>query len=387
MEFRRILANGIKTIFSKAERLEVAGVAARESGRTHEVALFTAARRNLLDQHAAYVKILAELNAGGLSVSEARRRIAREAASIHAGNDVFRTSLVLRALMQAKPAAGQADYAAAIKRLRANAVFKPLLARERAQLQAAWPEVAKLVRAAGPDLAAKRHDAPAVQKAIAELNRVYGAVYQRVEGRVDVQSEEILRQRTYGGGFFGPQDNPPELLAQAQEIIDALARGRRRPELQYHPAVITDATDPVGFTVGGSAVLLHGGLFKVPEAERAGVIAHELEHLEARHLRQVRVAGQVNAWFQEAAAKDAAAPAELKALLDLAVAHLQREHEYAADAAAMRMMQRAGYDPAAFVRFLQRFEDSGAAEALSDHPTFANRLRAARRVLSELRPG
>ena len=64
-----------------------------------------------------------------------------------------------------------------------------------------------------------------------------------------------------------------------------------------------------------------------------------------------------------------------------------RKHEYEADTIGINLMQLAGYDMNAAVRFWQKMAAQGGkkpSELLSTHPADANRIENIRRIISNL---
>lgn len=135
-------------------------------------------------------------------------------------------------------------------------------------------------------------------------------------------------------------------------------------------------------------------------SELAGVMAHEIGHAVKRHVARnfsraiatniLRQAGAVAA--QVAAGADAGrATATLGGVAAMGYLNtFSREAEHEADAFALRLMHRTGYDPRGLVGFfetLQGQERGSAPSFLSSHPATSVRIAKARELIEQLPRG
>lgn len=141
-----------------------------------------------------------------------------------------------------------------------------------------------------------------------------------------------------------------------------LARKSARPHLRYRFRVIhSDEAD--AFALPGGFVYVTRGLIEAAgsEAELAGVLAHEIGHVAARHhASRVRrekltalgftVLGPVIGGGMRARAMRKGGSAGLSGLF----ARFNREQEREADRLAAKNLYDAGYDPRALISFLER---------------------------------
>lgn len=119
------------------------------------------------------------------------------------------------------------------------------------------------------------------------------------------------------------------------------------------------------------------------DSEVAAVIAHEIAHKLSGH-----AAARSNAGTQAAVSSDQIAELlpdseKVKALLAerrARVAELSRQQELEADAMAIRLLAKAGYDPAAVARFLEIMQANDEAAGRSGYTNFhpASEIRIAR---------
>jgi predicted Zn-dependent protease len=161
--------------------------------------------------------------------------------------------------------------------------------------------------------------------------------------------------------------------------------------------LVSDDTN--AFAGPGGYVYVHTGtiLRSRNVAELAAVLAHEVGHVERRHIaanvgrrRTVGLAQQVGVVAAGVAAGPAAASAVslLGGAASLAALNsFGRGAEREADAFAVEILPRAGYDPEGLVTFFQTLErEKGASPPafLSSHPTTEARVAETRRLVDAL---
>jgi beta-barrel assembly-enhancing protease len=149
------------------------------------------------------------------------------------------------------------------------------------------------------------------------------------------------------------------------------------------------------FAVPGGHIYIHSGLIGTADnaSQLAGVVAHEISHITARHSTQQLsrqyglsvlagvVLGQNPGAIQQIAAQIAAGGA---------LARFSREAEREADDLGIRYMYDAGYDPrgmAAMFRKLQeqsRSQPGRVEQFFSTHPTTDERIRTSEQRAAQL---
>lgn len=170
-------------------------------------------------------------------------------------------------------------------------------------------------------------------------------------------------------------------------IVNVLAEKTGRPELTYRVGILdTDEVNAFA-TPGGYILVTKGLLVNVQnEHELAGILGHEMGHINNRHLykdlafkRDVstnetlsrllsRGGANITFAFGQAVTKG------LKTLLDEG---LKPELEFEADQCGVEYAWASGYDPRyyrAFMARLQKNQPRSTKKLLKTHPTFHDRL-------------
>lgn len=153
-----------------------------------------------------------------------------------------------------------------------------------------------------------------------------------------------MMERDLHAAELGLYDDPA-LRAYVQRVVDRLAAAAAVPA---PPRVLVAQSDETYATAGRRIVIARTTLERLDtEAELAAVLAHELVHLEARHV-MVSLFGRP----------------ETESAAD------RRDAEAIADERAVWLLERAGYSPSAMVTALDAVLDVDGA----DHPPRAERL-------------
>src|SRR5262245_38204553 len=185
----------------------------------------------------------------------------------------------------------------------------------------------------------------------------------------------------------------PVIVGYVRGLGESIVRAAGPQPFEYHFFVVED--DEINAFAGPAGyVYVHTQTILAARnaSELTGVIAHEIGHVQRRHIannynRQrntqigYRAAVLAAALFGGGAA---AAATQVGGGL-AAVAFLNsfgREAEMEADSFAVETMPRAGYDPNGLVTFFETLQresnDSGGGDFLSSHPATADRAEAAR---------
>lgn len=174
------------------------------------------------------------------------------------------------------------------------------------------------------------------------------------------------------------------------EIGTVLAQRSGMPDIGFH-GLILDSDEINAFSSPGGFVLVTRGLlhFVQDEAELAAVLAHELGHVQSRHIEKALR----HARLQEAFAGASNAPSVLRTQIVqqatdmLFTTGLAAEDEYEADQSAMRLMQRTGYDYRALFDILKRLESQQGMHATKTldrtHPSPSKRLKTLHRWIKK----
>jgi beta-barrel assembly-enhancing protease len=170
----------------------------------------------------------------------------------------------------------------------------------------------------------------------------------------------------------------PIINAYVNDIGQRLARTSKRSTLPFTFQVADDKQVNAYATAGGF-VYVTTGLLRTAEneAEVAGVIGHEIGHVEGKHL----IAQMSRQAFQDglitAAGLDRSKAIQIG--VDLAVRRPRsRENEFDADQRGLRIMSSSGYAPAGMISFMEKLQKlrSNIPSILSTHPNGADRVVA-----------
>ncbi len=187
------------------------------------------------------------------------------------------------------------------------------------------------------------------------------------------------------------------VLFHIAEVGSRIVEVSDRPEQEYTFYLVN--SDIVNaFSLPGGHIYLTRALLERTEsaAELAGVIAHEVAHVAARHgvrrlEREMRSGSLITAMYEIFLGGE-------PALLDNPAVRLSeqlgsglhsRSDEREADRHAVRYLVQAGYSPEAYISFLQTIaeddEDApAAAEWFSTHPSTDSRIALAREKIETL---
>jgi predicted Zn-dependent protease len=164
-------------------------------------------------------------------------------------------------------------------------------------------------------------------------------------------------------------------------------------------AKVIDNKEVNAFALPGGFVFVHTGLLEKArtEAEVAGVLAHELAHVAARHGTRQASRGQIANWasiplifmggWGGYAAQQAAGLA-----VPLTFLKYSRDFEKEADMLGLQYMYAAGYDPTAFIDFFERLQaeekkkPGTLSKVFRSHPPTEDRIKEAQKNIAEILP-
>jgi Zn-dependent protease with chaperone function len=225
---------------------------------------------------------------------------------------------------------------------------------------------------------------PAVLLMLVVLNA--GTLAGWVAERIPTEQETRLGRQAFEGmrSSLNLRDEGPAWDA-ATSIVARLTQGSK---YQYEVHVSQDDTLNA-FAMPGGIVVVNTGLIAAtgrPE-ELAGVLAHEVQHVELRHSIRglIKELGLRGLWAL--ATGDLGGTLAGQAALELTSLKFSRDDEAEADSMAFDALLRAGIDPAGMPAFFETMskEDSGAPVALlSTHPLSEDRKRELERRVTEI---
>ncbi len=196
---------------------------------------------------------------------------------------------------------------------------------------------------------------------------------------------------------FGGSYAEPGLNRYVTSIGGLLAATSEQPDLPYRFTIL-DSDIVNAFALPGGYVYVSRGLVNLArdEAELAGVLAHEIGHITARHSAE-RYGNTLLANLAVVGAAILTGDGSVGQLggqaAQLALASYSRSQESEADMLGIRYLSRAGYDPEAMSSFLSQMEAQARLSAqiagkpgqadsfniLQTHPRTADRVRDAAR--------
>jgi len=201
---------------------------------------------------------------------------------------------------------------------------------------------------------------------------------------------KIVKQ--FGGEYL---DRP--LNAYIRNIGKKLAAISEVPNLPYRFTILNDERVNA-FAVPGGYVYITRGLLALAEdeAEVAGVLAHEIGHITARHTAQrysTTMATNIGLTVIGVIGSAAGLPSGLGRIASVgaqaAIQGYSRQQELEADMLGVRYMTRMGYDPNAMTSFFEKLDAHSTLEAtlqgkdgvshniMSTHPRTADRITQA----------
>lgn len=188
-------------------------------------------------------------------------------------------------------------------------------------------------------------------------------------------------------GRFGLYEDA-QIMKYVNLVGQTVVRGANRPEIEFHFAVLNEE-EPMAFGVPGGYIFVTRGALRGmwDEAELAGVLAHELGHIEEKTaVRELKIRGiedvSVSGLAQVIGGSADPARVAFQKAVDKAVDMLfangyTKEDEEKADEDAVLLCAMAGYDPSGLVRYIERNRGTAGSQAGavdSRHPTIEVRV-------------
>lgn len=205
---------------------------------------------------------------------------------------------------------------------------------------------------------------------------------------------------------------PPALENKpVQEYVNAVARRvAQHSDLQVplHVTVL-DSREVNAFALPGGYLFIERGLLEATddESQLAGVIAHEIAHVTARHSAKMMKRATIAGIFYQSAQIAAMVLTGgvvgigmyyalqygfygLGMVLDLKLLGVSRDYELEADQLGVQYAWSAGYDPSGFTRFFDKMATKqgyvNGASWFRTHPPFYQRMVQTRREILFLPP-
>lgn len=214
-------------------------------------------------------------------------------------------------------------------------------------------------------------------------------------------AEERKLGREIAGRLLGaaPLVRDAKLQQYVNKVGRYVAAQSARPNLDWTFGVI-ESESVNAFAAPGGYVFVTRGLYALfkTEAELAGVLAHEVGHVNARHHVKVMQKQRALAMGQDLLTKKAGSNT-VKALVgngaEILARGLDKNSEFEADRLGVFYATRAGYDTYGLAAVLDRLGAEGSADKLTllyqTHPLPAERLDALESAMGrrydKLKPG
>ena len=220
------------------------------------------------------------------------------------------------------------------------------------------------------------------------------------EGEAALLGAAFIRQSR----FQLPYVSDPELVGYINRLGKKLLAASDDANKDYQFYLI-DNNVINAFAVPGGHIALHTAILVKSESqsELASVIAHEISHVTQRHIARKLETSQYDSWIALGALLAAAAAGgsdAAQAAFGMANASIigrqlsySRDFESEADSLGIRLLSKAGFDPAAMPVFFKRLLDesrvnqSSAPEFLRSHPLTINRIAESSERVSAYPPG
>lgn len=216
----------------------------------------------------------------------------------------------------------------------------------------------------------------------------------------------LLAEHAESGARLNPKLPKNALNTYVATVGKNLAAQSARPGLKWTFGVLDSPAVNAYSAPGGYVMVTRGLLEKIDnEAQLAGVLAHEIAHINEKHaikayqrIRATECKAQV--WKARASQivridnlpllsdssrfLDAAVLGPLTDLLVQALLNngFETQQEHGADAEAAELMTRAGYNPFEYVKFLEKIPDG--AQNYSKHPSRSERKKNVGSVIASL---
>ncbi len=220
------------------------------------------------------------------------------------------------------------------------------------------------------------------------------------EGAVNEDiKEEIVFGREVAArliGRYGLYQNE-RLMRYVNLVGQSLVANGNRPELTYHFAILNTEEINGYAAPGGYVFVTRGALEQMKdESELAGVLAHELTHINERHVvKELGIHGDEGSALSGLArligggtesARVAFSRAVDKAMDMLFKTGYTRADEIQADEGAVTLCAVSGYDPSGLVRYFERIGPiKGKATEVLDrtHPSYDERIALLKKTMAD----
>jgi predicted Zn-dependent protease len=183
-----------------------------------------------------------------------------------------------------------------------------------------------------------------------------------------------------------PVSTDTALTAYVNLVGLAVAGEMPRPDIAYRFAVL-ETPDVNAFAAPGGYIFITRGSLDLiaTEAELAAVLAHEVGHVNRRHvIEQLRKTDMLRTVQSEAGLSGSTLDQIVGSGSNLLFTGLSRTDEAAADSIGVELAASVGYDPTGLATFIAKLgshaSEGPLAELTATHPGADDRLRAVQRI-------
>jgi len=242
-------------------------------------------------------------------------------------------------------------------------------------------------------------------EALSNMEKAFAEAEAGAEAEFTAQDEYYLGRATAAVilAYYRPYSGNRELTNYVNKICRTLAINSPQPDIYngYH-VIILDSPEYNAFATPGGHILITKALIEAAPSEDAlaGIIAHELAHIQLRHgmsiIVNMKLNDQITAMADRAAelaGKDSPAVksavefrSSVNALFDtMLLDGYSQIQEFEADREAARLLAAANYNPGAYVemlKVLQRVQRSREGGFNNTHPSPEQRIANMAGVIS-----
>ncbi|MCJ8166222.1 M48 family metallopeptidase [Pontibacter sp. E15-1] len=201
------------------------------------------------------------------------------------------------------------------------------------------------------------------------------------------------------GGLHADREAAQSVKAIGQKLVQNTKAGTTPYTFDFH--LLADEQTVNAFALPGGQIFITAGLLKrlSSEGQLAGVLAHEIGHVVARHSAQQLAKAKLTQGLTGAAAiatydpenpasrGGAVAAAMVGKLLTM---RYGRDDELESDKLAVQLTGASGYDPRAMIEVMRILEQAsggaGGPEFMQTHPNPGNRIAEIERAIQETYP-
>ncbi len=202
---------------------------------------------------------------------------------------------------------------------------------------------------------------------------------------------DIAQERELGEQVFASQKAGLRLVQQpvAQQMLADLGGKLTQGSTYHYDWYISDDPSLNAFALPGGIVVVNSGLIQAsatPE-ELAGVLAHEVQHVERRHSLRAMVKNLGLQGLLQFALGDYSGTVTAQMAQELSQLRFSRDHEREADQLGFASLTAADIDPHGMMTIFERLQaaDRRSPPALlSSHPATADRIAALKDMTAKL---